>query len=153
MNYSPTPTYAFFKGFKFLIFSAALLSLGIIYISNNYLLLIVLIFGPIFLFIFAYIFWYYISSSYKIEEGNLIYNRGVFSKKTDFIELYRIKDYTLDRPFGLRLIGVSNIIILTSDKTDPVFKISGIKVKDEFISKLRQLVEQERKKKNVYEID
>ncbi len=153
MRLKPTINFALLKTIFFLIVSAVLLLLGLFFVNNKIFILGTLIFSPILLIIFAYKFWFIISSSYSITDDNIVYVRGVFSKKTDFLELYRIKDYTIDKPFILRLLGVSKLILITSDKTDPQFLIEGVKVKEDFIDNLRYKVEEQRKRKNVYEVD
>ena len=122
-------------------------------VNNQIFILVALVFSPILLIIFAYKFWFIITSSYSITEDNIVYERGVFSKKTDFLELYRIKDYTIDKPFIFRLLGVSKLVLISSDKTNPQLLIEGVKVKEDFIDNLRFKVEEQRKHKRVYEVD
>ncbi len=39
------------------------------------------------------------------------------------LELYRVKDIVLNEPFLLRLVGLSNIVLVTSDRSTPVFVV------------------------------
>ncbi|MGB0870315.1 MAG: PH domain-containing protein [Flavobacteriales bacterium] len=153
MILKPTFNFAFLKTIFFLIISATLLISGLFFVNNQIFILVALVFSPILLIIFAYKFWFIITSSYSITEDNIVYERGVFSKKTDFLELYRIKDYTIDKPFIFRLLGVSKLVLISSDKTNPQLLIEGVKVKEDFIDNLRFKVEEQRKHKRVYEVD
>jgi len=89
----------------------------------------------------------------EITDQRLIDERGVFSKKTDEIELYRVKDIRLDQPFLLRLLGLSNILLMTSDKTHPYYKIPAIRDGKNIKEKLRVAVDIRRDLKGVKETD
>jgi uncharacterized membrane protein YdbT with pleckstrin-like domain len=89
----------------------------------------------------------------EITEERIIEQTGVLSIKTDETELYRVKDIRLDEPFLLRMFGLSNILIVTSDKTSPIISLLGIKNGDKLRKELRDLVEQRRDKKGVRERD
>jgi uncharacterized membrane protein YdbT with pleckstrin-like domain len=89
----------------------------------------------------------------EITDQRLIDERGVFSKTTDEIELFRVKDIRLEQPFLLRLVGLSNIILMTSDKTHPVFRIPAIRDGKNIKEKLRVAVDIRRDLKGVKETD
>lgn len=78
---------------------------------------------------------------------------GVFNKKMDDLELYRIKDYKLDRPLFLRLFSLGNVILETSDKSHPTLTVRAIPDAEELRETLRTYVEQRRDQKSVREVD
>ncbi|HZL09773.1 MAG TPA: PH domain-containing protein [Prolixibacteraceae bacterium] len=90
---------------------------------------------------------------YEIHAEELRYYSGIFQRKHEFIENYRIKDYRIERPLVYRLFGLGNLIIYTSDKTTPVFRLDAIREPEEKQIILRGLVEQNRKIKHVFEVD
>lgn len=92
------------------------------------------------------------SNVFEINKEQAIFKRGVFSRRIDFLELYRIKDYFISKPWYLRIIGAMNVIIKSSDKNKPELTLKGVP-DSEFVFKLRDLVELQRKNKRVYEID
>ena len=63
---------------------------------------------------------------YRITTQRVVVERGVLSKKLDQIDLYRINDYVVERPFGQRLLGTGNLIIEALDKTTPELRIDGL---------------------------
>ncbi|MGD9929359.1 MAG: PH domain-containing protein [Mangrovibacterium sp.] len=69
------------------------------------------------------------------------------------MELYRLKDYRIDRPLIYRLFGLGNLTIYTSDKTTPVFKMEAIANPKMIYKTLRDLVEENRREKHVFEVD
>ena len=44
-------------------------------------------------------------TSYRITTQRIVVERGVFSKRMDQIDLYRVVDYVVERPFGPRMLG------------------------------------------------
>ncbi len=79
--------------------------------------------------------------------------RGVFNRKMDDVELYRVKDTSMERPFWFRFFGLSTLIIETSDRSQPQIEIKAVSGGDELREKLRKQVEFWRDRKRVREID
>jgi len=105
--------------------------------------------------IFVALWRFFLVKTWKIEitDQRLIEEKGVLSKKTDELELYRVKDIRLEQPFFLRLVGLSNIILATSDRTHSIVKIPAIKDGKNLREKLRVAIDARRDKKKVRETD
>ena len=43
----------------------------------------------------------------------------MLSLRLDELELYRVKDSTLDAPFLVRLVGLGNVVLRTCDQSHP----------------------------------
>ncbi|HEY4272855.1 MAG TPA: PH domain-containing protein [Candidatus Udaeobacter sp.] len=78
---------------------------------------------------------------------------GVFSKVTETLELYRVKDIETRQPFLSRLVGVENVQMNTSDASSPIVLIDAIPSSVGLTDKLRNKVEIIRQQKRVREID
>jgi uncharacterized membrane protein YdbT with pleckstrin-like domain len=92
--------------------------------------------------------------SYRITSQRVVIEQGVFSKRMEQLDLYRVVDYVVERPFGQRLMGTGNIILEAMDKTTPEIRIVGIKTDVmRLYEKLRYATEQEKKKRNVRVLD
>src|SRR4029453_9868030 len=78
---------------------------------------------------------------------------GVFSKVTDRLELYRVKDIETRQPFLSRLVGVENVQMTTSDTSSPFVLIEAVPSSIGLADKLRNQVEIIRQQKRVREID
>lgn len=63
---------------------------------------------------------------YRITTQRVVFEKGLFSKRMDQIDLYRILDYVVERPFGQRLLGTGNLLLKTSDATTPEIRIQAI---------------------------
>ena len=92
------------------------------------------------------------SNRFEINKEQLVHKKGVFSKHIDFLELYRVKDYQISKPWYLRIIQCMKVTIKSSDKNKPVLHLFGVPDSD-IVYNLRNLVELQRKNKRVYEID
>lgn len=90
---------------------------------------------------------------FEITDQRIIVERGILSKTTNELELYRVKDLKLEQPFLLRLVGLSNMLLVTSDKTHSLKKIPAIPDGKNLREELRISVEKRRDEKRVREID
>jgi uncharacterized membrane protein YdbT with pleckstrin-like domain len=106
----------------------------------------------IILVLYGYSVLYTYLIKYELTEEQLIITKGIFSIQTNYLELYRIKDIQLKKPFLLRIIRVYNLVLHTSDKTHSIFFIEGINLV-ELPNNLRNYVEKNRREKRVFEID
>ncbi len=91
--------------------------------------------------------------TYELTNERIKIISGVLNKKTEEIELYRVKDSSIEEPFFYRLIGVGNVQLETSDRSLPSLTIEALPKAKEFRENLRECVEQIRSKKNVREVD
>jgi membrane protein YdbS with pleckstrin-like domain len=78
---------------------------------------------------------------------------GVFTKTTETLELYRVKDIETRQPFFSRLVGIENVQMTTSDASSPIVLIDAVPSHVGFADKLRHQVEIIRQQKRVREID
>lgn len=80
-------------------------------------------------------------TAYEITTQRIIVKRGIFSRKTDEMELYRVRDYRLSEPFYLRVFKLSTIELVTDDRSDPILKILALKNGVTLMQKIREQVE------------
>jgi len=78
---------------------------------------------------------------------------GVFTKKTETLELYRVKDIETRQPFLSRMVGIENVQMNTSDASSPIVLVDAVPSSVGFADKLRNQVETIRQQKRVREID
>jgi len=93
------------------------------------------------------------NTRYELTTERLKIRQGVLNKKMDDLELYRVRDFKLEKPFFLRLFSLGNIILQTSDKSHPVVILRAIKDGEEIREQIRNMVEACRVKKRVREVD
>ena len=90
---------------------------------------------------------------YELTTERLKITEGVFSKVTDTLELYRVKDLETRQPFLQRLVGIENVQLNTSDASTPFVFIDAIPQTVGLGDKIRNQVETIRQQKGVREID
>ena len=93
------------------------------------------------------------STKYELTSQRLRIRTGIFSRKLDELELYRVKDYSMELPFLLRLVGCGNLNLITSDATTPEVAIKAIKDVETVRELLRKAVQTEGDRKRVREMD
>ncbi|HPO16557.1 MAG TPA: PH domain-containing protein [Candidatus Hydrogenedentes bacterium] len=90
---------------------------------------------------------------YELTTQRIFLSTGVFNKKTDALELYRVLDLQIAEPFFLRLFGLGNVVLTTSDRTTPTFTFRAIHDPRTLADMLRKHVEACRVAKGTREID
>ncbi len=90
---------------------------------------------------------------YQLTTERLKTSKGVLSKLTDTLELYRVKDIETRQPFLYRMFGVENVEMNTSDTSSPFVFIDAIPCAAALADKIRNQVEIIRQQKGVREID
>ncbi len=101
-------------------------------------------------------FWQWLATAnhrITLTKQRLRIRTGVFSKKNEDVELYRVKDWSLEEPLNQRMVGTGKISIFSSDKSSPELHLSWITKPAEFVEALRGAVEAVRDTKRVREVD
>ena len=73
-----------------------------------------------------YFLWKARGVSYKVTTRRVIVERGRLSKRLEQVDAYRIRDFVVERPFGQRLVGTGNILLLTADATTPAVELRNL---------------------------
>lgn len=97
--------------------------------------------------------WVTKSTSYELTTQRLKISSGILNKRLDELELFRVKDYSMNQPLFLRMLGLGNLAMVTSDASTPVIAIRAIPNVEEVRELLRTAVQSERDRKRVRELD
>jgi uncharacterized membrane protein YdbT with pleckstrin-like domain len=116
--------------------------------------------GPVLLvllvFPLGWAFWRWLnlrSRIYSLTNERLLTQSGVFNKTTETLELYRVRDLQVEEPFTLRLVGLQNIRLITTDSSTPQLVLPALPAGAALRDKFRQHIEECRVRKRVREID
>lgn len=94
------------------------------------------------------------SLHYKITSQRVVVERGLFSKHMEQIDLYRVVDYVVDRPFSQRVVGTGNLVLEAMDKTTPELRLESLATDVVALyEQLRRATEQEKRKRGVRVMD
>ncbi len=88
---------------------------------------------------------------YTLTNERLLIRSGVFNIATETLELYRVRDLQIMEPFWLRLWGLKNIHLITTDSTTPELVLDYLPAHLDLGDRLRQQIEFSRQKKGVRE--
>ena len=88
-------------------------------------------------------------TKYIITDEKLIINTGFLSKTEEEIRLYRMTDFSVTQKLILRIFGVGNIKISSSDNMQGEFVIRDIKKPYKIKEMLSDMVEVERQNKGI----
>ena len=86
---------------------------------------------------------------FEVTNERVRWRRGILTKRTDEIELYRVMDASLVEPFLLRMGGAGNIEIRSADASTPSLTLPAVKGAAELREKLRVSIENCRTQKGV----
>ena len=93
------------------------------------------------------------STVYTLTDQRLKFTRGVFSKTTEDLELYRVRDTKFQQSFFERLAGLGAIELYSTDETSPTIRLPFIADAEAVREKIRALVEARRDAKRVRYLD
>ena len=102
--------------------------------------------------VLAYRFIYLKRMVYRITGEQLIYEHGVITRSSDYVELYRVVDFAERSNLLQQLCGVKTVSVHSGDRTTPRLDIIGIGIDDNLVSVIRGRVELNKRRKGIYEI-
>jgi len=106
---------------------------------------------PVIVFVWKYAVIY--NYQYKFHERTISEIHGVFSVKRVETHYFRIKSIKYEKPFFMRLVGLSNITIITSDPFLPLLHLYAIPDGDKIFNLIKDYSYHWRKEQNVTEYD
>ena len=93
------------------------------------------------------------ATKYTVTSERLRLTTGLFSTETDDIELRRVRDLSVRCPFFLRLVGLGNVVVVSTDRTNPTVTLHAVPRPHDLQGTLRTLVEGQIARYGVGEID
>ena len=142
----PATLFAFIKVFPFIICALGFLLLAWRYYPPLSLLsLVASVIG-------CYRFFYIRAITYTVTPEVIKITRGLFLKRTDQVELFRVKDFVQTQSFLLQLFRVMDLMLRTTDPVNPVIWLRGIPLSD-IVDVIRAHVLETRQHNRIYEIN
>ncbi len=97
--------------------------------------------------------WLTKTTVFTLTNERLLVTRGIITRHQDNLELYRVRDYCVKQPILLRMFGLGNLELLTSDTMTPNVIIPAIRDVEGVREMLRTSVEAARDRKRVRQMD
>ncbi len=67
------------------------------------------------------------STSYEVSPDRIEWTRGIFSRKIDNLDMFRIIDLKLHRSLVDCILGIGTVTLVTKDETDPTFEFVKVR--------------------------
>ena len=90
---------------------------------------------------------------YEFYERTMVERKGVFSVTRNETSYYRIKSILIEEPLWMRIFGLSNVIIKTSDEFNNIVTLYAVPNGPELRNILREAVDERRTEQGVKEFD
>lgn len=98
--------------------------------------------------------WKQLGCHYRVTTRRIVIESGVLSKRMEQVDLYRINDYTVERPFLQRLLGTGNILLKSMDKSTPELDLENIRTDVVTLyERLRKATELDKTRRNARIVD
>lgn len=93
--------------------------------------------------------WRRAATKYRITTQRVQIERGILSKTRNNVELFRIDDYELLQPLGMRIVGHATLVLKSSDRSASQIVLRGIPNLGELAETLRECSLRERERRGV----
>jgi len=93
------------------------------------------------------------SLRYRITNYRIDYEKGIFGKRIDTLELWHVEDIRFEQSFFDRIMGVGDITVISHDDTTPHLKIIGIPHPRPLFETLKQRVIAVKRQRGVVKMD
>lgn len=93
------------------------------------------------------------SVRYRISNYRIDFERGIFGKKIDTLELWHVEDIHFEQSFLDRILGVGNITVISHDDTTPRLPMIGIPNPRPLFETLKQRVIAVKRQRGVVKMD
>jgi uncharacterized membrane protein YdbT with pleckstrin-like domain len=90
------------------------------------------------------------STEYKLTTQRFFLKKGLIAKHVDELELFRVKDVTVDQGIIQRMLGFGSVMILSTDDSTPKIVMHGIAKPTEVKELIRKTHRVARKKERVH---
>ncbi|QDU71644.1 PH domain-containing protein [Mucisphaera calidilacus] len=93
------------------------------------------------------------AQTYELSSQRIRFKSGVLARRTDDLELYRVRDLTIEQPLVYRMLGLGNLVMETSDRSHPRMVIPAVPEPQALLDMVRENVEERRRVTRTREVD
>ena len=90
---------------------------------------------------------------YRVSNYRIDYERGLFGKDIDTLELWHVEDIRFHQSFIDRLLGVGNITVVSHDETMPMLIMHDVPHSRELFEQLKQRIIAVKRSRGVIKMD
>ncbi|MEN9472749.1 MAG: hypothetical protein RLZZ495_838 [Pseudomonadota bacterium] len=89
------------------------------------------------------------ATKYEITTQRIRVERGLLSKKKENLELFRVDDFSISKPFGMRLVHHCRVDLRSTDPDTPNVILQGIPDLEQIAEKMRESAQYERRQRQI----
>lgn len=78
------------------------------------------------------------STAYEITPDRIEWSRGVFNRRIDNLDMFRVVDIKLHRSLLDCLLGIGTVVVVSKDETDPQFEFRKVRYPRELYDVLKK---------------
>jgi membrane protein YdbS with pleckstrin-like domain len=93
------------------------------------------------------------SVRYRVSNYRIDFERGIFGKKIDTLELWHVDDIKMEQSFADRMLGVGTITVLSNDTSTPRLPLRGLPNPRPLFESLKQRVIAVKRQRGVVKMD
>jgi membrane protein YdbS with pleckstrin-like domain len=93
------------------------------------------------------------STRYRVSNYRIDYERGIFTRRIDTIELWHVNDISFKQGFIDRILGVGDITIMSDDRTNPQLTLNGVPNPRPLFDQLKQRIIAVKRQRGVIKMD
>ena len=98
----------------------------------------------------AIVYWFKaVGTSVRLTDQRVILRLGILSRKTEYVELYRVTDLQVEEPLFERMLGYGRLVITSSDRNESKLVLRGLKEPAKVADQLRAHVEEQKRRRRV----
>ena len=90
---------------------------------------------------------------YEVTSERVKITTGLLSRRSNELELYRVRDYTIVEPFWLRLVGCGDVVLVTADSSTPSFVLHAVPHATTLKDQIRTHTERMRQRRGVRSLE
>jgi len=90
---------------------------------------------------------------YRISNYRIDFERGLFTKKIDTLELWHVEDIKFEQGLLDRMMNVGSITVMSNDRTNPKLELHGIPDPRKIFDALKERVIAVKRQRGVLKID
>jgi uncharacterized membrane protein YdbT with pleckstrin-like domain len=91
--------------------------------------------------------------NYQFYGSVIVERRGIFSVTEESVNYFRVKSIKLEKPFWMRIFGLSIVSMTTSEAYKPEIKLYGVENKRELVDFISKKAKLKRKQNGVRDMD
>ena len=105
------------------------------------------------LFILPWRYLTVLSCKYRLTTERLIITAGIMGKSSQELEIYRVKDVSVELPFITRMLGLGTVIVHASDASSPRIELVAVPDAERVKEQIRQAARASRKAEGVRSVE